>query len=237
MEGVAIGAGRAEAQPVGQPERHEDRMEHVVAVRPPPDDGQGQVELGRREADDRREPAGRIGGRPAHERVGPVAAPTPIGPERTERLAQGQPLADREGLGAPVRVDARRGQGRGDPAGVDRQLADQDVVDHLAPLAEGRLDEPPQLVLGLGLQAVVGVVRLDHDDRRLDGRLRLEGGRRDAEGDPDPGVVLHEDRQVAHLPGRRRDPLGDLALDHQDQPLGRGAARPSSACRIGLVMW
>ena len=38
------------------------------------------------------------------------------------------------------------------------------------------------------------------------------------EGDARPGVVLHEDRQVAHLPGRRGDPLGDLALDHQHHP-------------------
>ena len=106
-----------------------------------------------------------------------------------------------------------------DAPGVDRELARQDVVDHLAALAEGGLDEPPQLVLGLRVEAVVGGVRLDDDDRGFDRRLRLEGGGRDPERDPDPGVVLHEDRQVAHPAGRRGDPLGDLALDHQHEPL------------------
>ena len=141
-------------------------------------------------------------------------------PDRAERLAQGQPLPHREGLRAPVRVDAGRVERRRHPAGIERELAGQDVVEHLAALAEARLDQPPQLVLGVGIEPVVGVERLDDDDRRFDRRRRLEGrpgGTR--ERDPDPGVVLHEDRQVAHLPGRRGDPLGDLALDHQDEPL------------------
>ena len=38
-------------------------------------------------------------------------------------------------------------------------------------------------------------------------------------------------------PGRGRDPLGDLALDHQHEPVRRAARRPSRRCRIGLVMW
>ena len=50
-------------------------------------------------------------------------------------------------------------------------------------------------------------------------------------------VVLHEDGQVAHLAGRRSDPFGDLALDHQDGSFRARGARPSSAWRIGLVMW
>ena len=58
-----------------------------------------------------------------------------------------------------------------------------------------------------------------------------------AERDAHAGVVLHEHRQVAHLPGRRRDPLGDLALDHEHEPLAAAAPSPSSACRIGAVMW
>ena len=33
------------------------------------------------------------------------------------------------------------------------------------------------------------------------------------------GVVLDEDREVAHPARRRGDPLGDLGLDHQDEPL------------------
>ena len=34
-------------------------------------------------------------------------------------------------------------------------------------------------------------------------------------------MVLDEDRQIAHRAGRRRDPLCDLALDHQDEPVRR----------------
>ena len=158
----------------------------------------------------------------------------PIGPSASRRASH-SPTASvcgrRSGsMPAVASAAGRRARRR-------RQLARQDVVDHLAALAEGGLDEPPQLVLGRGVEAVVRVVRLDDDDRRLDRRARARtpsAGTR--EGDPDPGVVLDEDRQVAHLPGRRRDPLGDLALDHQHEPAGRGGA-PSSACRIGLVMW
>ena len=53
MERVAVAAERRQAEPIGQGERHEDRMERVVAVVAPADDGEGQVELGRGEADDR----------------------------------------------------------------------------------------------------------------------------------------------------------------------------------------
>ena len=67
-----------------------------------------------------------------------------------------------------------RVEGRGHPPGVERELAGEDVVDHLAPLAEGGLDQPPELVLGLGVEAVVRGVRLDDDDRRFDRGLGLE---------------------------------------------------------------
>ena len=170
--------------------------------------------------------------------LGPPAATTPpVAARSAQLLAQDEPLPDRERLRAPVRVDPGGRERRGHAPGIDRELPRQDVVDHLAPLAEGGLDEAPQAVLVLGRQAIVGVERLHDDDRRLDGGFGLEGVRRDAEGDPDPGVVLHEDRQVAHLPGRRGDPFGDLALDHQHER-GRAAA-PRRAARAGSgeVMW
>ena len=226
------GGRRRQAEPVAERERDEDRVQVVVAVRPTADDREGQVELGRGDPDDRRQP------------VRSVAAHRSR-PDRPRRSSPIGPIASRRASHSPTaRVCGRRSgsmpaaaRAAVDPRPVDRQLAREDVVDHLAALAERRLDQAPELVLGLGIQAVVRVVRLDHDDRRLDRGLRLEGRRRDAEGDPDPGVVLDEHGQVAHLaraaPRSVRRPRAG--------PSGRsapGAAPwPSRACRIGLVMW
>jgi hypothetical protein len=65
---------------------------------------------------------------------------------------------------------------------VERQLAGQHVVDHLAALTERGLDEPPELVLLVGRETVVRAVRLDDDHRRIHRGLRLErlGGTRNA---------------------------------------------------------
>ena len=38
-------------------------------------------------------------------------------------------------------------------------------------------------------------------------------------------------------PGRRRDPLGDLALDHEHEPLRPRLGSPRTVWRMGLVMW
>ena len=83
----------------------------------------------------------------------------------------------------PPRASAAADPGRCRPprappstrSGIDRQLAGQDVVEHLAALAEARPGpaaraRPPSS----GVEPVVGVERLDDDDRRLDRRLRLE---------------------------------------------------------------
>ena len=103
-------------------------------------------------------------------------------------------------------------------------------MDHLASLPERRLDQPPQLVLGIRIEPVVAVEWLDHDHRGLDRGRRLERRGRDTKGHLDPGVVLHEDRQVAHLPGRGRDPVRNLALDHQDELVpGAGRVRAGRA--------
>ena len=175
-------------------------------------------------------------------RDGSVAAITsaasrdgPAGRPRSGRAPRAGPATP------PPRGSAGAARGRCRPPsraavtsrGVERQLAGQDVVEHLAALAEARLDEPPELVLGVGVEAVVGVERLDDDDRRFDGRCRLERLGADGERDPDPGVVLHEDRQVAHLPGRRRDPLRDLALDHEHRAAPAAAASPAARAGSG----
>ena len=62
-------------QSVAKGERNHDRMESVITVFPPADHGQGQVQLGRREADDVDARAGgSLGGhRPMPSRRGPMA--------------------------------------------------------------------------------------------------------------------------------------------------------------------
>ena len=168
---VAVGLDR-QAQPIGEAERDHDRVERVVAVGPPADDREGQVELGRGEPDDRRE-RGRVGiGHPL------VPPPARVRADLAERLEQREPLPDREGLGPPIRGDPGGLERGRDPGRLDGELPRQDVVEHLAALAEARLDEPPERVLGVGVrQPVVARVRLDDDHGALDGGLRLEGRR------------------------------------------------------------
>ena len=93
-----------------------------------------------------------------------------------------------------------------------------------------RLDEPPEAVLVVGSSrssAAYGSTTMTAESTV--GR-RLEGRRRDPQATRTRGVVLDEDGEVAHLPGRRRDPLGDLALDHQHEPLRpRRLARAADA--------
>ena len=118
----------------------------------------------------------RVGHARAARRPRPIAAP--IGPSASRRASH-SPTASvcgRRSGSIPAAASAAV-----DPAGVDGQLPRQDVVEHLAALAERRLDEPPQLVLVVAGRGGRRRVRLDHDHRRLDRRLRLEGLRRDAD--------------------------------------------------------
>ena len=166
-----MAAGVGEAQPVGEAERHEDRVQLVEAVRAPADHGERQVELGRREPETG-----------VSRRDGSVAAITSATSRDGSPIGPIGPSASRRASHSPTaRVCGRRSgsmptavEGRGHLGGVERQLAGQHVVEHLAALAEARLDEPPELVLGVGVEAVVGVERLHDDDRRLDRRCRLE---------------------------------------------------------------
>ena len=147
----------------------------MVAVGPPPDHGQREVELRRREADDR----GAVGA--ARRSVAGGHAPVASAPSGAEGLAQREPLPHRERLRAAVRLDRR--PPRAPPstrAGVDRELPGEHVVEHLAALAEARLDQAPELVFRDRVEPVVAVVRLDHDDGGLDRGLgsKAPGGTR-----------------------------------------------------------
>ena len=95
MERVAVATDGREAEPVGQGQRHEDRVEGVVAVVAAADDGERQVELRRCEANDRGEASERVGhGR----RLGRAARAATVRPDRAERVVERQPLPDRERL-------------------------------------------------------------------------------------------------------------------------------------------
>ena len=62
---------------------------------------------------------------------------------------QGQPLVHGEGLRTSVRGDGAARQGCRQAVALQAgKLSQQHVVEHLAALAEGRLHEPPELVLG-----------------------------------------------------------------------------------------
>ncbi len=86
-------------------------------------------------------------------------------PDRAEGFSKGEPLTDGQGLRTAIGVDANLAEGRLYATGVDRQLAREHVVDHLAPFTERGLDQPPETVLRLRVEPIVGVVRLHHDDR------------------------------------------------------------------------
>ena len=167
---------------------------------------------------------------PGHGAVARLArVRAPIG---AERLAEREPLPDRERLRPPIGVDAGRRQRRAStrPASTGSCRA-RTLWIILRRSRNAGLDEPPELVLLVAAsRRSSGGERLDDDDRRLDRRLRLERRRRDRERDPDAGVVLDEHGQVAHRAGRGGDPLGDLALDHEHEPVRpRRLARAADA--------
>src|SRR6476660_7435918 len=73
-----------------------------------------------------------------------------------DRREERKPLADRQRLGAPVRVDTGCLERGRDPCRLDGKLPREDVVEHRATLTETGLDEAPKGVLRLGIrQAIV----------------------------------------------------------------------------------
>ena len=233
VEGVLGSGRRGEREAIGQAERGHDRMEGVEAVRPPADDREGQVELGRGEADDRRRgrsadrsrapaldcsPAARRGcagrARPSRSARAPRAgAATPprrasgaAGPDRSRPSASA--AAIRAGGTGSCRVRTlwsilRRSR---NAAWTSRQSASSSAGSRRSSSANGSTTMTAESTAGAGSKAV---------------------GRHPPE-DPHRRVVLDEDRQVAEPAGARRDPLGHLALDHQHEPArtGRLAEQP-----------
>ena len=154
-----------------------------------------------------------------------LAPGPPVGADRAERLAQGQPLPHREGLRAPLGVDADRRRGPRSPApasnGSWRARTLWSILRRSRKLAWTSRQSSSSASGSRRSSASNGSTTMTADSTAGAGSNAVG---RNVERDPDAGVVLHEDREVAHLPGRRRDPLRDLALDHQHQPLRAAAA-------------
>lgn len=90
-------------------------------------------------------------------------------------------------------------------------------MEHLPPLAEAGLYEPPQLLLRIKREAPWEYVA--NDDRGLNRWRRLEGRRGHGACHAYVGVVLDEDGQVAHGPRDSGNTLRDLALQHQNKAI------------------
>ncbi len=142
--------------------------------------------------------------------------------QRPERAEQADPVGHRERLRAPVAGDPGRRERCVHPLLAHRELPAEDVPEHLAALTKACLDEPPEMVLHLRREAPrpVGGSHVEGDDRRLDRRGRLKRVAGDESDQRRGGVVLDEDREVAHGAGPRSHALGDLPLDHQDATVG-----------------
>ena len=123
----------------------------------------------------------------------------------------GNKAGDRNGLGAPRRIDAGR---CGKARGIDAERF-QALPQHLAALAEGGgCDLFEQLAIaGQRLCA-----RHQPHDGGGDLRRRHEGGRRNVEQDLRLAAPVgeHAEPAIGLLVLARDDALGDLALEHQD---------------------
>ena len=168
---------------------------------------------------------------------GPPRCPPPRpGPRmparRPDGLAEGQPLRHRQRLRPPVAVDAGRLECPADDVAAHGELPREHVSELLAALAETGLDEAPQLVFVGRVQLRArrpGFERPDLHDRRLHLRRRFESVPGHHERNLHLRVVLDEYREIAHLPGRGRDPLRDFGWSIRTSRGGRGAAQGSGA--------
>ena len=211
---VSVAARRRDRdrEAVREVDRDHDAVEVVEPVGAGAEDRERQVDLGRREPDDGLEAA----------RRDRCIATLSVGlGDVAEGLGEGEPLPHRDGLGPAVarRCRTRRGRpprARAGAAAGGRGRCGASCGARGSPAWTRR----HRCSSASASRRSSVVVRLEDEDRGLHLGRGLEGVPRDPERDPGPGVVLEEDREVAHLAGRRRDPLGDLALDHQHQPPG-----------------
>ena len=155
---------------VGEPQRAGTPSAARGSRRPPAGDRQGQVDLGRRARRRwRRCHGGRVASPAAGRRWGPSAA------DSASHSSTDSVWGRRSGVDADVAASAASMRSR-PTIGSCRT---QHVVEHLAALAEARLDQPPQVVLGLRGEAARPGRADEH--RRVDLRRRLErGGGHDA---------------------------------------------------------
>ena len=193
---------------VGQVEAGEDRDEIVEAIRAAADDGQRQVDLGVGAGRDHGRPPAPSSARALCQRRagrGPRRAPSRPRPRASA-------VADRERCRRPAAqprcVPARAiGSWRGrtlwsilrrsrKPAWTTRQSRSSPSASRRR--ARVRPTSTAESTSGAGSKADAGTTW----------RMR------------DVSVVLDEDREVAHATRRRRDALGDLALDHQHEAVG-----------------
>ena len=218
--------GRREAEPVGEGEGHEHRVQRRGSRPPAADDGQGQVDLGRGEADDRGEAPERVAltgpsvGRADRGPIGPSASRSASHSSTASvwgRRSGAMPAAP----GPPSRAPADAA------AGATARCGSSCAAPGRRPGRGARAR--PRRPASRRSSASYGSTTITADSTSGSGSKARRRAR--ASAIADPRVVLHEHRQVAHLPGRRRDPLRDLALDHQHE--ARRARRLARAARGG----
>ena len=132
----------------------------------------------------------------------------------------GNKATDRNGFGAPRRIDMRR---RGQPGRIDSQRFEA-LPQHFPPLAERRRGDLLERPAVAGLRRAA---RHQPYHRRGDFWLRHEGGRRNVEQDFCFSAPVREHAQpsIGLVVLARDDPLGHLALKHQHHHVVPGRPR------------
>ena len=226
-----------EAQPVGQAERHHDRVQGVVAVGAATDDRERQVQLGRREPDDRGEAPRRVGRREVDRAPCAAGRADPDRSRRTPRAAPATPPPPRSGAGGPGRCRRPRARRRPGPAPRGAAASGRCGASSGAPgtpPGPGATARPRPRGVG---QPIVVRVGLDDDhgaDRRRAPARTPPAGPRTRSG---PGRGTGR-RPSGSSSGRaaprsaRRPRAGPSA-----RAARAAASRRAARWRIGLVMW
>ena len=150
------------------------RVQVVVSVGPPAGHRERQVQLRRRQPDDRRQPPERVGHASGRERV--LAAP--IGRQRPERDPQPQPLLDARASAAAGRRRSRprpaRRSTRTASTGSCRARTLWSILRRSRNAAWTSRQRPSSSSARKAPRVVASGVGSTHDDRRVDFRLRFE---------------------------------------------------------------